>query len=143
MITFSTIKTPFVRSPSSCGAYPNFKDGSILALSDRRARTLDGLSGVLWGCQKPCLLHRVSSGDPLARTPAHRGRPNGDQAKFNADRTERSELSHLCALLKGSGQIFWLLQRMPVSPGAFETSRGLQKMKRLYALTRALLSIIQ
>jgi hypothetical protein len=74
------------------------KDGNpllsnILALSNRRVKTLDGLSGVLWSCQKPCLLHRVRSKDSLALTPAHTGRRNRDRAKFNTDRTGRSELS--------------------------------------------------
>ena len=130
------------RSPPSCGGYPNLKDSNILVFSNKRVKALDGLSGVLGRCQKPCFLYRVSSTDSLAPTPAHTGRPNRDQAKFNAHSTGRSELSRLCAILKSNGQIFWPLSRMPISPGAFQTSRVLQKVKRLYPLTRDLLSII-
>jgi hypothetical protein len=41
--------------------------------------------------------------------------------------TEQGDQSYLalCAILKGSGQIFWPLHRMPVSPGAFLTPKVL------------------
>ncbi len=51
---------------------------NILAFSNNRAKTLGGLSGVLWRGQKPGPLCTVSSGGSLALTPAHIGRPNRD-----------------------------------------------------------------
>jgi hypothetical protein len=99
------------RSPPSCDAYLNLKKGSILALSNCRARTLDGLSGVLGRRQKPCLLYRVSSRDSPLRRP----------------RTQAAQIESKPSSLKGNGQIFWLLPRMPVSPWAFQTSRVLKK----------------
>ena len=70
------------KKPFNCGQLPIIPSNpsfhysitrNILALSNSRAKTLDGLSGVLWRCQKPCLLHIVSSrGLPCLDACAHR-----------------------------------------------------------------------
>ena len=81
----------------------------------------------LWSGQKPGLRPRFLPGGSLALTPAHTDRPNSGQASSTM-REHRTQSSHaLCAILKGIAQIFWPLQRMPVSPTDFQTAKILRK----------------
>ena len=50
-------------------------------------------------------------------------------AKFNADRTRPLNTLALCAIFKGTEQIFWPLLRMPVSPETFQTAKVLRKIR--------------
>jgi hypothetical protein len=80
--------------------------------------------------QKPGLLCTVSSGGSFATTPAHTGRPNRDHTWFNGGRTRPQACLPLCAILMGTGQIFWPFRRMPLSPGAFQTAKALRISKK-------------
>jgi hypothetical protein len=108
------------RSPPSCDAYLNLKKGSILALSNCRARTLDGLSGVLGRRQKPCLLYRVSSRDSPLRRP--RTQAAQIESKPSSMLTEQSNQSYLlCApYLKATGKFFGSSRECRLAHGLFK-----------------------
>jgi hypothetical protein len=67
----------------------------------------------------------VSSGGSLAFTPAHSGRTNNNKGKFKGDRTGPQAVLALYAMLRGTEQIFWPPQGMPLSPRAFQGARVL------------------